>query len=252
MKFLFDIFPVVLFFVAFKLYDIYVATAVAIAATFVQIGWLWLRGPQGRQHAVDEPRGDHGLRRRDARCSQDETFIKWKPTVLYWLFAGVLAVGALGVPEEPDPRDDGAPGEPARRVWSRLLASWIGFFVVMGALNLYVAYNFSTDAWVNFKLFGGIGLMLVFVLLQALMLAQVRPGQERARIDGRRAELHPRAGSPRSRPNRSTIEDESAQHAGHEGAQAAAGTTGSYRIAARSPASRCRRAIAWSTTRSAR
>jgi intracellular septation protein len=56
--------------------------------------------------------------------------------------------------------------------WARLQASWIGFFAVMGALNLYVAYNFSTDAWVNFKLFGGIGLMLVFVLLQALFLAR--------------------------------------------------------------------------------
>jgi intracellular septation protein len=57
-------------------------------------------------------------------------------------------------------------------IWSRLLASWIIFFAVMGILNLYVAYNYSTDAWVNFKLFGGIGLMLVFVLLQALMLAR--------------------------------------------------------------------------------
>ncbi|MBI2508736.1 MAG: septation protein IspZ, partial [Betaproteobacteria bacterium] len=57
-------------------------------------------------------------------------------------------------------------------VWGRLLASWIAFFAVMGALNLFVAYNFSTDAWVNFKLFGGIGLMLAFVVLQAVMLAR--------------------------------------------------------------------------------
>ena len=57
-------------------------------------------------------------------------------------------------------------------VWGRLLASWIAFFAVMGALNLLVAYNFSTDAWVNFKLFGGIGLMLAFILLQALVLAR--------------------------------------------------------------------------------
>ena len=57
-------------------------------------------------------------------------------------------------------------------VWNRLLASWIAFFVAMGAINLFVAFNFSTDAWVNFKLFGGIGLMLVFVVLQALMLSR--------------------------------------------------------------------------------
>jgi intracellular septation protein len=57
-------------------------------------------------------------------------------------------------------------------IWGRLRSSWIGFFVMMGALNLYVAYNYSTDAWVNFKLFGGMGLMLAFAVLQALMLAK--------------------------------------------------------------------------------
>jgi intracellular septation protein len=57
-------------------------------------------------------------------------------------------------------------------VWSRLNWSWAGFFVFMGGLNLYVAYNYSTDLWVNFKLFGGMGLMLVFVVVQALFLAR--------------------------------------------------------------------------------
>jgi intracellular septation protein len=102
---------------------------------------------------------------------QDETFIKWKPTVLYWLFGAVLA-GALALRRNlvramlseqirlPEP------------IWLRLSWSWIGFFVFMGALNLYVAYNFSTDNWVNFKLFGGMGLMLLFVLAQAMVLAK--------------------------------------------------------------------------------
>jgi intracellular septation protein len=92
--------------------------------------------------------------------------------VLYWLFGVALFVASAlfkrnlirSVMEKqvtlPDP------------IWTRLLASWIGFFVVMGALNLFVAYNFSTDAWVNFKLFGGIGLMLAFVVLQALMIGK--------------------------------------------------------------------------------
>lgn len=171
MKFLFDIFPVILFFVAFKLYDIYVATAVAIAATFVQIGWIRMRGRKVENMlwgslAVIVVFGGATL------LLQNETFIKWKPTVLYWLFAASLGVAALAFKKNlirsmmekqvtlPDP------------VWSRLLASWIGFFAVMGVLNLYVAYNFSTDAWVNFKLFGGIGLMLAFVVLQALMLSK--------------------------------------------------------------------------------
>ena len=171
MKFLFDIFPVILFFVAFKLYDIYVATAVAIAATVVQIAWVWLRHRKVEKmlwvsFGVIAVFGGATL------VLQDETFIKWKPTVLYWLFAGALAIAELGFRKNlirammesqialPDP------------VWRRLLASWIGFFAVMGAINLAVAFNFSTETWVNFKLFGGIGLMLLFIVLQALMLAR--------------------------------------------------------------------------------
>jgi len=177
MKFLFDIFPVVLFFAAFKLYDIYVATAVAIAATFVQIGWVWLRHRKVEKMqwvtlGVIVVFGGATL------ALQDETFIKWKPTVLYWLFGAALAVAALvfkknlirSMMEKQVTLPD--------LVWGKLQASWIAFFVVMGALNLFVAYNFSTDAWVNFKLFGGIGLMLVFVVLQALMLAKYMQDKE--------------------------------------------------------------------------
>jgi intracellular septation protein len=170
MKFLFDFFPVILFFIAFKVADIYVATAVAIGASFVQVGWLKLRGRKVEPMlwaslAIIAVFGGATL------ALQDETFIKWKPTVLYWLFGAVLA-GALVFRRNlirvmlseqvqlPDP------------IWSRLNLSWISFFVFMGALNLYVAYNFSTDHWVNFKLFGGMGLMLLFVLAQALVLSR--------------------------------------------------------------------------------
>ena len=102
----------------------------------------------------------------------DETFIKWKPTVLYWLFGAALLIADLAFQKNlirammekqmalPD------------LVWRKLMLSWAGFFAFMGALNLYIAFNFSTDTWVNFKLFGGMGLMLVFVVLQALMLAK--------------------------------------------------------------------------------
>ena len=171
MKFLFDFFPVVLFFVAFKLADIYVATGVAIAATFVQVAWLKLRGKRvdamlWASLAIIAVFGGATL------LLQDETFIKWKPTVLYWLLGLVLAGSVLLFRRNllrtmlsqqvqlPDP------------VWSRLNWSWIGFFAFMGALNLYVAYNYSTDLWVNFKLFGGMGLMLVFVVVQAALLAK--------------------------------------------------------------------------------
>jgi len=171
MKFLFDIFPVVLFFAAFKLYDIYVATAVAMIASVAQIAWVWLRHRKVETMlwislAVIIVFGGATL------LLQDETFIKWKPTVLYWLFALSLAVAALAFKKNLIRAMMGQQIVLPEPVWSRLLMSWVGFFALMGVLNLVVAYNFSTDTWVNFKMFGGIGLMLLFVLGQALMLAR--------------------------------------------------------------------------------
>ena len=171
MKFLFDIFPVILFFIAFKVYDIYVATAVAMAATFLQIGWAWLR-----HRKVDTmlwiSLAEIVVFGGATLLLQDETFIKWKPTVLYWLFSAVLAVAALAFRKNLIRAMMETQVTLPEVVWGKLLASWIAFFALMGALNLIVAYNFSTDAWVNFKLFGGIGLMLVFIVLQGLMLAR--------------------------------------------------------------------------------
>ena len=171
MKFLFDLFPVILFFVAFKLSDIYVATAVAIAATVIQISWLALRRKRidpmlWVSFAVIVVFGGATL------ALQDETFIKWKPTVLYWLFAATLAVAVLAFRRNLIRAMLGKQVELPDPVWSRLNWSWVGFFAFMGAANLYVAFNFSTDLWVSFKLFGGLGLMLVFVVLQALFLAR--------------------------------------------------------------------------------
>lgn len=171
MKFLFDLFPIILFFAAFKFAGIYVATGVAIAATFAQIGWL-----KFRRRKVDTMMwvslviivvfGGATL------WLHDETFIKWKPTVLYWAF-GVSLVGAQLIAKKNLIRALLAEQvELPEPVWLRLLWAWVGFFVAMGCLNLYVAYNFETDTWVSFKLFGGMGLMLVFVLLQGIYLAR--------------------------------------------------------------------------------
>ncbi|HZM33622.1 MAG TPA: septation protein A [Burkholderiales bacterium] len=170
MKFLFDLFPVVLFFVAFKLADIYVATATAIAATFAQVGWLKLRGRKVEPMlwaslAIIVVFGGATL------ALKDETFIKWKPTVLYWLFGAVLA-GAAALKRNLIRAMLSDHMRLPEAVWSRLNLSWIAFFLVMGVLNLYVAYSFSTDLWVNFKLFGGMGLMFLFVLGQALVLGK--------------------------------------------------------------------------------
>jgi intracellular septation protein len=171
MKFLFDLFPIILFFVAFKLQGIYVATAVAIAATFAQIGWLWLRGRKidtmlWASLAIIVVFGSATL------LLHDETFIKWKPTVLYWLFACVLSVSALFFHKNLIRAMLGEQIQLPDPAWSKLNFSWAGFFACMGFLNLYVAFNFPTDTWVNFKLFGGMGLMLVFVIAQGLFLAK--------------------------------------------------------------------------------
>ena len=171
MKFLFDLFPVLLFFVAFKLSDIYVATGVAIAATFAQVGWLKLRGRKV-EPMLWASLGIIAVFGGATLALHDETFIKWKPTVLYWLFAAVLAGGELLAGKNLLRSLLGAQLELPDQAWRRLSWSWIGFFAFMGAANLFVAFRFSTEAWVNFKLFGGMGLMLLFVLAQGLFLAK--------------------------------------------------------------------------------
>lgn len=170
MKLLFDLFPVVLFFIAYKVADIYVATAVAIVASIVQIGWLLLRGRrvEGMQWtslAIIVVFGGMTL------LLQDETFIKWKPTVLYGLFALVLA-GAHLFGRNLIRSLMGQQIALPESIWGRLNFLWVGFFVVMAALNLFVAYRFSTDTWVDFKLFGTTGLTLAFVLVQALYVGR--------------------------------------------------------------------------------
>jgi intracellular septation protein len=102
----------------------------------------------------------------------DETFIKWKPTILYWLFAAVLAGGELFLRRNLIRSLLGGQLQLPDHAWRTLNRSWAGFFAFMGAANLFVAYSFSTDAWVNFKLFGGIGLMVLFVLAQSMFLAK--------------------------------------------------------------------------------
>ena len=170
MKFLFDLFPVIVFFAAFQLWGIYVATALAIAATVSQVAWLALRQRKIEKMlwaslAIIVVFGGLTL------LLHDKTFIQWKPTVLYWLFSAVLAGGALtgrnliqaAMSEQMQLPD---------RIWRRLNWSWVAFFAFMGAANLFVAYRFSERAWVNYKLFGAMGLLLAFVLAQAALLSR--------------------------------------------------------------------------------
>ena len=194
-KILFDLFPIFLFFIAFKLagsnpehaaalaasvnypadpkqLPILMATAVAIIATVVQIAWVWLR--HGKVDtmlwislALVVVLGGATL------WLHDPTFIKWKPTVLYWLFAVVLAGSHLLFKKNLiRTMMQQAQMELPETLWAKLNYSWVIFFAVMGVVNLYVANHYSLAAWVNFKLFGFMGMMLAFMLLQGLVLAK--------------------------------------------------------------------------------
>ena len=196
MKLLFDLFPVILFFATFKYYGsnpegaadlvgsllgsavldvkqapILLATIVVIVATIAQIAWVHFRhGKVDKMLWVSlvlvSVFGGMTL------IFQDETFIKWKPTILYWVFAGSMAFAALVLKKNPIKAMLGEQMTLPEPVWSKVNLSWIVFFLFMGVLNLVIAFNFSTDTWVNFKLFGGMGLLLLFVLGQGLLLAK--------------------------------------------------------------------------------
>jgi len=101
-----------------------------------------------------------------------ETFIKWKPTLLYWVMALAFAVAWVGWRKNLVRVMLGSQMTLPDAVWQRLNIAWAAFFAAMGALNLWVAYTFSTPAWVNFKLFGIMGLLLVFALAQGVYLSR--------------------------------------------------------------------------------
>ncbi len=171
MKLLFDLFPVILFFAVFKAYGVFAATATAIVATFIQVAWV-----KYRHGKVDTmlwvSLGIITVFGGATLLLHDETFIKWKPTVLYWFFSAALLLSPIFFKKNlmrallqdkmtlPD------------KVWHNLNLSWSAFFALLGFVNLYVAFNYSTDAWVNFKLFGATAMMIVFILVQASMLAK--------------------------------------------------------------------------------
>jgi intracellular septation protein len=182
-KFLFDLFPLILFFLAFKFSDIFTATAVAIVAGIGQFVWLKARGK-----AIE---ATHWINLTvivvfggATLIFHNDAFIKWKPTVLYWLFGGILLVGKWFFGRNLIQKVMGSQIDMPKAVWDKLNISWALFFIASGVLNLYVAFSghFTEAQWVNFKVFGLMALMLVFVVAQSLWIGRYikdepKPGQ---------------------------------------------------------------------------
>ena len=200
MKLLFDFLPIVLFFVAFKYSDahkdwaaafatqhlgflvaggvvgtgeapVLLATVVVIAATLAQVAWLKLRGRRVDTMlwvslALVVVLGGLTI------YFHSETFIKWKPSVLYWAMGLAFWLSPLLFGKNLLRALLGQQMQLPARVWHRLNFAWVAFFAAMGLLNLWVAYSFATDVWVNFKLFGSLGLTLAFTVAQGLVLAR--------------------------------------------------------------------------------
>lgn len=179
MKFLFDFFPILLFFVAYKMYDMFVATGVIIVASVVQVSFYWYKHRRfEKMHIITlilvVILGSATI------ILQDENFIKWKPTIVNWLFAiaflGSHFIGEKTVIERMLDSNITLPSA----IWKRLNISWVVFFILMGIVNVYVAFYYAldlsheerNDIWVNFKLFGMMGLTLTFTIAQAFYLAR--------------------------------------------------------------------------------
>jgi len=171
MKLLFDLFPVVLFFIAYKMYDIYTATAVIIVASLAQVAYFYFKHKRvEKMHIITLALilvlGGLTL------VLQDEDFIKWKPTIVNWGFALVF-LGSHYIGQKPIvERMMGQAISLPELIWIRLSWLWIVFFIVSGITNLYVAFNYDTDTWVNFKLFGLMGMTIVFILIQGLYISR--------------------------------------------------------------------------------
>ncbi|MBF0195101.1 MAG: septation protein A [Magnetococcales bacterium] len=172
-----DFLPVVIFFAVYKATDIYMATAVLIATVALQAAYQWFR--HGHVPPVQLLTlvllfifGGATL------LLRDPLFIQWKPTVLQWLmalaFLGSHFIGDKVIIQ----RLIGKQMEMPKSTWSRLNLAWVAFFIFSGVLNIYVAKNFDENTWVNFKMFGLMGLMLIFIIAQGLILSRYIKGAE--------------------------------------------------------------------------
>jgi len=170
-KILFDFFPIILFFITYKFYGFYLATIAAIVATIMQTGLYWYRYRKLEKTQLITlilivVFGGATI------LLENELIFKWKPTVINWLFGVVFLashwIGKKTIIERMMGNNVTLP----KPTWIKLNLSWSIFFIFLGFINLYVVYNYDTDTWVNFKLYGLISITLLFSLAQALYLSK--------------------------------------------------------------------------------
>jgi intracellular septation protein len=171
MKIFLDFLPIILFFIAYKTHGIEVATGVAIAASILQICYMLLR----KQKVETMQWASLGIICVFGGLTlwfHNATFIKLKPTVLYALFGLGLLVSRYGFGKNGIKALMGKQMQLPEPIWDRANFLWVAFFLFMSGLNTFVAFNYSEETWVNFKLFGTMGLTLVFIIGQALYLGK--------------------------------------------------------------------------------
>ena len=177
MKQLFEFFPIILFFIAYKLYDIYIATAVIIVATVIQVAMpgsntVKLKPCNGLHWALVVVFGGATI------YLHDEQFLKWKFSIIEWLFGiAFLSSHFIGKKTFIERMMSGNLTLPSL-IWKRLNFSWASFFISIGFINVYVMYNYNTDDWVTFKTFIAPGLMVVFMVVQMFFLYKYIPEAE--------------------------------------------------------------------------
>ncbi len=171
MKFLYDYFPIICFFVGYKIWGIYTATAITMVASILQVGVFWFKHHRFEKlHLITL--GFVILLGGSTLLFHKAIYIKWKPSIIYWVFAIVLLGSQFIGSKTVLHRILGDKINVPIKIWTRLNIAWGIFFALLGCLNLYVVYNYSTNAWVNFKLFGTLGLLLVFAIGQAFYMAR--------------------------------------------------------------------------------
>jgi intracellular septation protein len=178
-KFLFDLLPVILFFITFKFFGIFTATAVAIAATLAQIIYSKVR--HGKVDNMLLISGAIiGVLGGITLLLHDKTYIMWKPTVLYWTLAAVLLIANSFFKKNFIKQMMGKMIDAPTEIWSKLNLVWVVFLIALGFLNLYVATNYNENTWVNFKLFGVTSIIFLFFIAQIFTLKKylIEPSED--------------------------------------------------------------------------